>query len=304
MHYNAFKQWGPDQRLGRGDFHPRNLKKVDGEIEGVNDDPDNVPAPSTSFFKMNARDDGIYDAKPTAHSSHRQKAMGRLQKLIDWIPKAPCWTSDSRKDEDRLIKEATERTEWSWAPWLWYELFSCKGLVKYLESVKEKCTSLLSNGIEHKGPGKPIWVVGMGPSRYSNEELPLVFLPEICRAFKVIFYNSLFMTLAAYYVVLGTPLGMLLCLVGLQYRNTNRGAFESECVDGFGQSVAALPFDSEQSTRPRRLRTKQGGRPDGRSTRRPSRCAATGAAIYPRRGWWTAITVPPSCTTRPARLTS
>jgi hypothetical protein len=251
---------------------------------------------------MSTRNDGIYDSTPTAWSNHRKNAMGRLQKLIDWIPKAPCWTSDSRDEEDRLIKAAAERTEWSWAPWLCYELFSCKGLVKYLKKVKKKCTSLLSDGIEHTGPGKPIWVVGIGPARYSNEELPLVFLPEICRAFKVIFDHSLFMTLAAYYVVLGTPLGMLLCLVGFQYRNTNRGAFESECVDGFGQIVAAPPFDSEQSTRPRRLRTKQGGRPDGRSTRRPSRCAATGAAIYLRRGWRTAITVPTSCTTRPVQF--
>ena len=253
---------------------------------------------------MSARGDGIYDAKPTSQSSHRKTAIRRLTNLIDWIPTALCWTSDSSKDEDRLIKEAAESTAWSWAPWLCYALFSCKGLVKYVKKVKKKCTSLLWNGIEHKGPGKPIWVVGIGPGRYSNEELPFVFLPDICRAFKVLFYNSLFMTLAAYYVVLGTPLGMLLCLVGFQYRNTNRGAFESECVDGFGQSVAAPPFGSEQSTRRRGLRTKQGGHPDGRSTRRPSRCATTGAAIYPRRGWRTAITVPTSCITRPARFMS
>ena len=273
-------------------------------IPGVNDDPDKVPGLPASLLNFSARGDGIYDAKPTAWSSCRTVAIDRLKSLMDWIPTASCWTSDSSKDEDRLIKEAAERTEWSWAPWLCYELFSCKGLVMYLESVKEKCTSLLSKGIEHKGPGKPIWVVGIGPARYSNEELPFVFLDDICRAFRVIFFNSLFMTLAAYYVVLGTPLGMLLCLVGFQYRNTSRGAFVSECVDGFGQSIAAPPFGSEQSTRHRGLRTKQGGRHGCRFTRRPSRCATTGAANYLRKGWRTAIMVPTSCITRPARFMS
>jgi hypothetical protein len=187
----------------------------------VDDDPEEAPPMSKALREMQAtssisykgRDmtSGRYEGPPTRYSSHRLKWKSRLLALIASITASTLWTFATADEEMTVIEAAAAKA--GWPLWLDLCLFSQKGLLAYLEkAILPMCENLFTNGIEHSGPGKPRWVVWIGLSQWSGDELPAVWLSDVCWPFKVEFSSSVFWTLAAFYEVLCTPLGQLLCL--------------------------------------------------------------------------------------------
>ena len=170
-----------------------------------------MKATSSSSYKGSDMTSGRYEGPPTRISSHRLKWKGRLLALIASIAASTLWTCATADDEMTLIEAAAAKAHWPL--WLDLCLFSQAGLRAYLEkAILPMCENLFTNGIEHNGPGKPRWVVWIGLSQWNGDELPGVWLSDVCWPFKVLFPSSVFWTLAAFYEVLCTPLGQLLCL--------------------------------------------------------------------------------------------